>query len=303
MVLGTFFSFPMLSRISPLRPVALWLLFMKLVSPVDYLASLLGELRLAEKSEYSARDYAALVLSAAKLKAYVEVVSKVLVDLPDADTLFANLKPRNTLEDLESVFKSFVSPLVEMLKPKLPHRKYRVAIDITYQPYYGGVPNEWVHGYKFIVVSIVSYAKRFILLALPVPAVSKPLYCYMERLLDYVQELLPVEMVLLDRGFYGFRLIDQLQKRRLKYIVLVPKKKGYQEIMERGDGIYPYTSTYPSGKTQKRINFNFAAALDYQGYDWLFATNVKLKESKSYVHIYKGRWGIERLSEYRTRSR
>jgi hypothetical protein len=33
--------------------------------------------------------------------------------------------------------------------------------------------------------------------------------------------------------------------------------------------------------------------LDYQGYDWLFSTNVKLEDVKGYVHIYKGRWGIE----------
>ncbi len=276
---------------------------MRLVSPVDCLASLLAELRLAEKSEYSARDYAALVLSAAKLKSYVEVVSRVLVGLPNVDTLFANLKPRNTLEDLEEAFKSFVAPLVKQVRHGLPHRKYTVAIDITYQPYYGWEPNGWVHGYKpvngstgcyeFIVVSIVSYSKRFILLALPVPVVSKPLYCYVERLLDYVQELLPVEMVLLDRGFYGFELIDRLQKRRLKYIVLVPKKKAYQEILSRGSGVYSYTGTHPHGKTMKRISFNFAVALGVEDHDWLFATNARLKEPCDYVRVYKGRWGIE----------
>lgn len=276
---------------------------MRLVSPVDYLASLLSKLRLAEKSEYSARDYAALVLVAAKLKDYVEVVSQVLVDLPNVDTLFANLKPRNTLDDLEDVFKGFVAPLVKLARSKLPCRKYTIAIDITYQPYYGREPNGWVHPYKpvkgatgcyeFIVVSIVSYSRRFILLALPVPAVSKPLDCYVERLLGYVQGLLPVGMVLLDRGFYNFKVIDLLQRRRLRYLILVPKKEEYQEIIGRGDGIYHYTSTFSEGKTMKRIGFNLAVVRDYQGYDWLFATNTKLKEPRSYVHVYKARWGIE----------
>ena len=275
---------------------------MKLVSPVEYLASLVGRLRLDEKSEYSARDYAALVLIAAKLRDYVETVSRVYGGLPDVDTLFANLKPRNTLDDLEVVFREFVAPLVKPLRSKLPHRKYTIAIDITYQPYYGGKPNGWVHGYRpvrgatgcyeFIVVSIVSYARRFILLALPVPAVSKPLDCYVERLLDYVQGLLPAEKVLLDRGFYGFRVIDLLQ-RRLRYVMLVPKKKEYREILERGSGVYPYRSTFTVDKTTKEIAFNFAVVLDYLGYDWLFATNAKLREPMGYVHAYKKRWGIE----------
>lgn len=267
------------------------------------MASLVGRLGLDEKSVYSARDYASLVLIAAKLRDYVETVSGVYGGLPDVDTLFANLKPRNTLGDLELVFRDFVAPLVERVRHKLPHRKYTIAIDITYQPYYGGKPNAWVHGYKpvkgstgcyeFIVVSIVSYSRRFILLALPVPAVSEHLDSYVERLLDYVQPLLPIEKVLLDRGFYGFRVIDLLQTRRLKYLVLVPKKKEYQEILERGDGIYGYTSTYCDGKTVKTISFKFAVVRGYLKYDWLFATNMKLRDTHGYVHAYKKRWGIE----------
>ncbi|MFQ5815774.1 MAG: transposase [Candidatus Hydrothermarchaeaceae archaeon] len=276
---------------------------MRLVSPVDHLASLLASLRLTEKSEYSARDYASLVLIAAKLKDYVETISKVHVDLPDVDTLFANLKPRNTLDDLEDVFKGYVTPLVGLLKPKLPSRRYTLAIDITHQPYYGEKPNGWVHAYKpvdgstgcykFMVASIVSCSRRFILLALPVPAVSKPMAVYVERLLDYVQPLLPIERVLLDRGFYSFKVIDMLQSRGLKYIVLVPKKKEYAEILERGDGVYHYRSSFPDGKTKKEIGFHFAVARGYQKHDWLLATNMRLKEPTCYVHVYKKRWGIE----------
>lgn len=97
----------------------------------------------------------------------------------------------------------------------------------------------------------------------------------------------------MDRGFYGFRVIDLLQTRRLKYIVLAPKKKEYQEILERGDGIHRYTSTYSDDKTVKEISFNFAVVRGYLGYDWLFATNIKLEDIHGYVHTYKKRWGIE----------
>lgn len=264
---------------------------------------MLVALHLTDKSEYSARDYASLIMFAAKGREYVETASKVMKNLPNVDTLFLNLKPNNTLEDLEEVFKSFVVPLVKPLKSRLPHRKFTIAMDITYQPYYGDKPNEWVHGYKpvkgatgcykFIVVSIVSYKKRFILLALPVPVVSKPMAWYAERLLDFVLPLLPVERVLLDRGFYDFRLMDSLKKRGIRFIVLAPKKEAYRKIMDQEDGVYPYSSTFSEGKTRIGIDFYFAVVLDYQGYDWLFATNYRLEDVKSYVRLYKCRWGIE----------
>ena len=276
---------------------------MKIVSPLDYLASLIVELHLTDKSEYSARDYVSLIVFAAKSKDYVETVSKVMGTLPNVDTLFLNLKPNNTLEGLEAVLKAFVVPLINPLKSRLPHRKFTVAMDITYQPYYGKKPNAWVHGYKpvkgatgcyeFIVVSIVSYSKRFILITLPIPAVSKPMAWYAERLFDFILPLLPVETVLMDRGFYDFKLIDRLRKKSLKFIVFTPQKKEYGAIMERGDGVYPYSSTFREGKSRAKISFNFAVVLDYQGYDWLFATNVKLGDVRSYVHLYKCRWGIE----------
>jgi hypothetical protein len=76
---------------------------------LDYLASLLVTLHLTDKSQYSARDYASLIAFAAKSRDYVETVSKVMEDLPNVDTLFLNLKPNNTLEDLEEALKAFVT--------------------------------------------------------------------------------------------------------------------------------------------------------------------------------------------------
>lgn len=105
---------------------------MKIVSPMDYLASLLVKLHVVDKSEYSARYHATLILFAAKGKDYVETVSHVMMCLPNIDTLFLNLKPNNSLEDLEEALKAFATPPVKLLKSKLPHRKFTIAIDITY---------------------------------------------------------------------------------------------------------------------------------------------------------------------------
>lgn len=105
--------------------------------------------------------------------------------------------------------------------------------------------------YQFIVVSIVSYSRRFILIALPVLAVSKPMAWYAERFLDFVLHLLPVEKVLMDRGFYDFKLMARLHKKKIWYIVLTPQKKAYKKIMKHRSGIYPYTSTFLEDKNKK----------------------------------------------------
>lgn len=90
-------------------------LFMKLVSPLEYLASLLVKLHMVDNSEYSARDYASLVLFAAKSMDYAETVSKVMKSLPNVDTLFASLKPRNTLGNIERFAAMPFLPCVELL--------------------------------------------------------------------------------------------------------------------------------------------------------------------------------------------
>jgi hypothetical protein len=52
--------------------------------------------------------------------------------LLNVGTLFLNPKPNNTLEDLEEALKALVAPLVKPLRSKLPHRKFTIAINITY---------------------------------------------------------------------------------------------------------------------------------------------------------------------------
>ena len=70
-----------------------------------------------------------------------------------------------------------------------------------------------------------------------------------------------------------------------------PRKEEYRAMVERGDGVYHYSSTFSEGKTRREISFLFAVVQGYEGYDWLFAANIRLDDVRVYVHIYKGQVG------------
>jgi hypothetical protein len=117
---------------------------------------------------------------------------------------------------------------------RIRRRRFIVAIDETYEPFYGRIKNLWIHdyangvkgatgSYKYIVLSIVSGDLRYILLTIPIPKISMEKDYYVKELLLFVQSLIPVEIALLDRGFYTWSVIKVLQELKCGYIILVPK--------------------------------------------------------------------------------
>ncbi|WP_456475059.1 hypothetical protein [Candidatus Pyrohabitans sp.] len=77
---------------------------MKLYSVLCRLTRFISSLCLSESSKYPSSKYAALVLSAGNCNDYVESVSRVMKSLPDADTLFLNLRASG-LERLEDALQ------------------------------------------------------------------------------------------------------------------------------------------------------------------------------------------------------
>ena len=73
---------------------------------------------------------------------------------------------------------------------------------------------------------MITKGKPLPLMALPVrvgEGVARPTI----ELLDYVQTLFKtVRLATFDRGFYCAELIDYLEAKHIRYIILVPEKKG-----------------------------------------------------------------------------
>ncbi len=255
-------------------------------------------------ANYAAWTFVQLLMNAAQAKDYVETVKGLDPGLPDSDTLFWRLSKCACFDLILQEYKKVVKRNIEAVKRQIRRRRFIIAIDETYEPFYGKIKNLWIHdytngvkgatgSYKYIVVSIVSGDLRFILLVIPISKISMETDYYVRELLIFVKSLIPIEIVLLDRGFYTWGVIKVLQELKLGYIILVPKYGRFKEWLKKGAGLHEHWGKTNRDKTTQKISTYIAVLPDYKSFDWVFATNIKYEKIFSYVRYYKKRWGIE----------
>ncbi len=106
-----------------------------------------------------------------------------------------------------------------------------IAIDFTVIPYYGEENPMLVSdsrlegtnlGIKFAVLSVIEEGKTFTLKTRQVNPVESEV-SVLGEMLDYAEEVLNPDLVLLDRGFYSVEAIRELKSRRMGFIM--PAKK------------------------------------------------------------------------------
>ena len=108
-----------------------------------------------------------------------------------------------------------------------------IAFDETFIPFYGKSNNNWIcdynnkvkgatGSYKFMVCSIIMQSKRYVLFALPMFNVQNSLDV-MKIILDYIKEKFVVKLVICDRGFCNKKMVNMLEKKQMKYLILTPK--------------------------------------------------------------------------------
>ena len=255
-------------------------------------------------AKYAAIEFVQLLMKAAQRKDYVESVSGLDPGLPNVDTLFWRLGDCATFDLILQEHKKLVERSIEAVKKRIRRRQIIVAIDETYEPFYGRKKNPWIHeytngvkgatgSYVFIVLSIVSGNLRFILLTIPIPKISMEKDYYVRELVLFVQSLIPIEIILLDRGFYTWGTIKALQELKRGYIILVPKHDKFKEWLKQGAGLHEHQGVLNREKTTYKMCTDIAVLPDYEGFDWIFATNIKYDKIIRYVWYYKKRWGIE----------
>jgi putative transposase len=278
-------------------------------SVMDFLVSSLlrwifSEKHPLENAEYAPGTFVQLLINAAQAKDYVETISSLDPGLPNVDTLFWRLSECASLDLILREYKKVVKRNIEAVKEQIRRRRFIIAIDETHEPFYGRLKNLWIHdyrngvkgatgSYKYIVVSIVSGDLRFILLAIPIPKISVETDYYVKELLIFVKSLIPIELVLLDRGFYAWGVIKVLQELKLGYIILVPKYTVFKDWLKKGAGLHEHQGKLNRDKTIYNISTYIAVLPDFKGSDWVFATNIKYEKIFRYVRYYKKRWGIE----------
>lgn len=242
------------------------------------------------------------IVEAGRTESYVETVCP-----SKADTLHKNIKWTDT-KILKREFEKAVRTALKVLR----FGRVKVAIDCTEEPYWGknGLYNTRakVHvksdnSWQYVNLAIVE--PKFVpLMSLPYRQIDD-LDNLTIDLLEYLRTLpLRVELVLFDRGFYHWELIDYLSSFRGKkpwpYLIFVPKNRAVKRYIRQtkgrlGEFIHEgeHSKKKTKWKPKTKIVICKSVGKDKNGkpLDWCFATNQKT--SLNLVWTYRKRWNIE----------
>ena len=233
------------------------------------------------------------LVKVAKAHSYVETLGT------SADSLHHWVKSSYE-EDFKAAFEAQVRKALKHLGVGYA----RLAFDTTSEPFYGKTASLYLHGmagepygaeFKFITACLIVRNKQIPLMALPVRLGSVTKLTI--ELLEYCQTLFKgIRMVVFDRGFYIAELIDYLEARKIKYLILVPEKKGsISEYVEQTNeiGKYGHGMNYSKEKSTWKPKTMIVVCKGITDYAWIFATNIHFRTRVEYIWYYKRRWQIE----------
>ena len=234
------------------------------------------------------------LVKCAKANTYVETLGN------HADTLHSWIKKGYEI-DFKLAFEHVVRKVIRRLCISSAH----IAVDFTSEPFYGksvslylfNVEDEkWSAEFKYIVVSLITRNKQIPLMALPVrvgEGIARPTI----QVLEYTMSLFKqVRFATFDRSFYCAEVIDYLEANNIKYLILVPEKKGkISEYVEQTDtlGKFRHEMKYSKDKSTWRPTTTIVVCKGIDEYPWIFATNIRFYTRVEYIWWYKRRWQIE----------
>ena len=271
-----------------------------------------------QNSPYDMIQFLQILITAALTKDFVNNTTIKLQPAPNGQTVFNRLL-ECTHEKIELAFNAIMESLCKKAKQFLRNRKAVLAFDTTYEPFYGDISSNpfWIHEYKpvngcngcfiFITILIVVGEIKLILGVLPVKIGWNHAY-YVEKLVKLARKYIVIEACLFDRGFCDYELIARLKKLKVNYQILWKKDKKREtwltkelsklhpkemKIYIKEDGYFHKNKTKYYVRTRFVIIKQYSYKDDKQPYDWVFATNRKLKSQMWYIRGYKCRWGVE----------
>ena len=285
----------------------------RLICFLKYIFCVVGQ-----NSPFEIVDFLHILITAALTNDFVNNTTIKLQPAPNGQTVFNRLFDC-TKEKVETAFNMVMESIAKRINVMLRNRRAVVAFDTTYEPFYGSISSNpfWIHEYKpvngcngcfiFITCSIVVGKKKFILGVLPVP-IGWNQADYVEKLIKLARRYVVIEACLFDRGFDSYELIARLKKLKVGYQILWKKSKKKETWLTKElwklkpkqmkefikeDGYFHKNKTKYYVRTRFIIIKQYSYKDDSEPYDWVFATNRKLKSQMWYIRGYKCRWGIE----------
>lgn len=235
------------------------------------------------------------LVKCAKSNSYIETLGE------HPDSLHMWIK-----ESYEEDFKeSFQSQVIRALK-HVPTQHARIAVDLTHEPFWGKtrsvhiINNEpdkkYGAEFKYSVVSLITRNKQIPLMALPVIE-GQGIAKHTIELLEFCFSLFKkIRLALFDRGYYVAEIIDYLEARKIKYIILCPERSGKIEDyvnQTKQLGKFVHQMKYSKEKSNWKPKTLIVVCKGIDEFPWMFATNINLRTRVEYIWYYKRRWQIE----------
>jgi hypothetical protein len=225
-------------------------------------------------------------------------------DVPSGDAVLDRLsnQPYKVLEHgFDQVFQEYIS---RTRKQRLFTHSVVVAIDFNDIEWYGEelpfiVKSKAKNGTKwfirFATIAVVEDGKRFTLKALPVTPLSAT-ENIVEELIAYVQHFVSIRAVLLDRGFYSHKVVEQMKKADVQFVMPAKKNTKVKENMQTAYEKGPVVYTMSKGAT-----YTLMVVKDEEHDKLLpYATNMNDVKPSVVHELYEHRFGIE--TQYRLKN-
>jgi len=225
-------------------------------------------------------------------------------DVPSGDAVLDRLsnQPYNILEHgFDTVFRDQVC---QARKQRLFTHSVVVAIDFTDIEWYGEELPFIVRGkakngtdrfIRFATAGVVEDGKRFTLKVLPVT----PLSCQekvVKGLIDFVQKLVSIRTLLLDRGFYCNDVIQEIKSSGHRFVIPAKKYDAVKHLMK-----IAYKEGPQSYEMSKGATYTLVVVKDEGAKKLLpYATNLDGIQPVVIHELYAHRFGIE--TQYRVKN-
>lgn len=257
-----------------------------------------------------------VILSAINLS-FVNESCKSSGQLSKSQVLYRKLEdvPKDIIQ---KCFQVNTLKFLKLMKIFCRNRKFIVSFDTTKEPFYGDFSKakepEYLHAgcearesehyYEFLTAAITgNNGQKYILDGI---IVKRGAYIpdWVAKIVRWIKEELPLEVLLFDRGFTSKELIYELNKLKVPYMIFWKKngdwyKPHFEELADGEFKIVRRKDKFYRVKYRYDLEWSFVIIkqLEHDGkkFDWIFATNLKLNKAKTYVQRYKKRWGIETI--------
>ena len=241
-------------------------------------------------------EFAKLLGEASSHNTYIETISN------KADSLHYHIAKGYVEYSNEEFYN-----LVENKIKKLHLGAVDIIVDITPEDFYGKSTGLYLHNwtgeegvqakFHYLVAGILFRNKiyPFYVAILRIGTFKAEL---LGRICDLCSKLnLKVKLMKLDRGFYSGEVIDELELKDMNYLIFAKKSALFKCMLEATDKsvIVKHEIKYKKDKSSHRAETDIALIKNVNGYDWVFATNVFLRDARKYVKIYRKRWNIETM--------